>query len=228
MTPPAETMLTGRLKWAYKRLPDSGLVVDIGSSASYLSRLLALGKRHAVCVDLDFAALTLLTTSAPATSAVLASADALPLADAVADVVLLLDVLEHVTLGTEGSVIREAKRVLRSGALLILSVPAQGMFAFLDPQNLRAKLDGRHSLQTEHRHYSSAQVLTLLGDGFKVEEMHHGGLFLSPVMFGLDNFLRKHFRVDWSRTLRRIADLDFSMNWGSASYNLILLARKLS
>jgi SAM-dependent methyltransferase/UDP-N-acetylglucosamine transferase subunit ALG13 len=58
----------------------------------------------------------------------------LPFSDQFFDSVSLLDVLEHVP--SEDALLREIRRVLRPGGLLVLSVPARHPFSWMDPDNI--------------------------------------------------------------------------------------------
>jgi predicted SAM-dependent methyltransferase len=138
--------------------------------------------------------------------------------------VLLLDVLEHIT--HEKSVLGEVWRVLVPGGVLILSVPHKGIFTFLDPQNLKARFTGSEGVAMKHRHYSMGDLMELLSPRFRILRKHYGGLFLYPITFAAENFVRRHFQQDWSRFFKKLGDLDYDISWGRMSYNVILVAEK--
>jgi SAM-dependent methyltransferase len=116
-----------------------------------------------------------------------ASADALPFGAAQFDAVLLLDVLEH--LANPAAAVAEARRALRPGGVLLLSVPHRGPLARLDSLNryegLRARWPGLPPLDpTErggpcHRHFAVEELVVLLGDDFVVERVARTGLGLA-------------------------------------------------
>ncbi len=66
----------------------------------------------------------------------------LPFDDAVFDSVSLLDVLEHTS--DERATLAEVARVLRPGGLVVLTVPAQHAFSFLDPDNVKFRFPRLH------------------------------------------------------------------------------------
>ncbi len=61
--------------------------------------------------------------------------DSLPWADGEFASVSMLDVLEHCS--DEDHLLTEARRVLRPGGTLVLTVPARHMFSFLDPDDVK-------------------------------------------------------------------------------------------
>lgn len=217
--------LTDRQKWAYAWMPKSGIVLDVGSSSSPLCRVLVDKSVCTFAVDVDELSLRQLQDEHAPVQPVQASAMQLPFPSGSVDTVLLLDVLEHVR--DDRKAIDEAERVLRPGGKLILSVPNKGLFKFLDPQNVRARIDGTLMPARAHRHYSEADLTRLLFLKFRVLEKHYGGLFLYPLTFAADNFVQKHIRRDWNRFFKWLADLDNDVSWGKWSYSVIMLAEKI-
>jgi 2-polyprenyl-3-methyl-5-hydroxy-6-metoxy-1,4-benzoquinol methylase len=217
--------LLGRYRWAYSVLPNAAVIADIGGAISPLTYRLSEKGGTVVAVDINSEFLSDVRTANEHIAVVQGSSLELPLKSQSVDVALFLDVLEHVT--DERAAIAELARVVRLGGRLILSVPHKGLFRFLDPQNLRLRLDGSLTPETEHRHYNLSEMSKLLGADFVVRRVHRGGLFLYPLMFALDNSVKKRLQRDWSPMFRRVADWDFRCPWGGWSYNLILIAEKV-
>ena len=216
--------LTDRQKWAFAWMKPSGVVIDVGSSDTPLLGRLHEKARRVIAVDIDRAALDNASHRVSGAQFVVASASAVPLADGIADTVLLLDVLEHVP-DAEGA-IAEIHRLLRPGGTLLLSVPHAGLFAWLDPQNMSARLKGRLTSGSRHRHYSAGELCRLLGPRFRVCRVRRSALFLYPITFGAENFLRKRLGIRAGAFLRRVGDLDNDVAWGRLGYNLMLEAEK--
>jgi SAM-dependent methyltransferase len=217
--------LTDRQKYAYWWTPASAVLVDVGSSDSRLPMAL-LGKANTIyAVDRDTEALRRMNTIDPGIKVTEASAEHLPFSSLSADTVLLLDVLEHTS--DEKLAVKEIDRVLKPGGTLILSVPNKGLFRFLDPQNLGAKMKKSFSSVSEHRHYSETDITALLGNKFRLIRKHTGGLFLYPIAFYLDHFFKKYFKVNAGTFFKIIADLDNDISWGRMSYNIILHFEKI-
>jgi Methylase involved in ubiquinone/menaquinone biosynthesis len=104
---------------------------------------------------------------------VLADAEALPFADRSLDAIVATDVIEHVA--GDARAAAEARRVLRPGGVVILSVPA---FAWLW---------GPHDVALmHHRRYRRAQVRALLEEaGFRVEKLSYSVFFLFPAVVAI-------------------------------------------
>jgi SAM-dependent methyltransferase len=169
------------------------------------------------------------------------SAAALPFADRAFDVVLLLDVLEH--LPDERPALGEAERVLRPGGTLILSVPYRGPLARADSLNLYSALrervptllalDPTEQGHPRHRHYSLADLRAHLGTAFRIERIARTGLGLAePLNLGLLLLCRGLLRSEAAyRVLRWVyytayvaEDAIPAGRWG---YHLMVQARKL-
>ncbi|MDI6779538.1 MAG: methyltransferase domain-containing protein [Bacteroidota bacterium] len=219
-----ESGLTDRQKWAYAWLPNTDFVLDIGCSNSPLVGLLPNKSKFAIGIDTDLDAIKSISGNDPQINLIQAKAESLPVRNEVADVVLLLDVLEHTD--DERMVISEIHRVLKPNGLLIMSIPYKGLFSFLDPQNLSEKLKSKEQVLL-HRHYSDKELRRLLFRLFKIEKKHYGGLFLYPVTFWAANFFKKRFRIDLTNFYKKIGDIDNDISWGKLSYNLIIKARKI-
>lgn len=140
------------------------------------------------------------------------SAEALPLPDSSFSLVYCMDVLEHVD--TPPRAATEATRVLTPGGRLVVTVPGDWFFNFLDPH------------YPEHRHYRTSQIIELF-PGLEVCAVHKTGLLWS-VFWGtyLRFVLSRATRLipsEQSRatalrrvnaSMARIADLDCRRNYG--------------
>lgn len=136
---------TARYAWAFDQLADgTGRHLDLGVGDGRFT--VALHER----TDLDvFAAdphagyLRALRAASSGLPLVRCG-ERLPFADASFDSVSMLDVLEHTP--DDERTLREVRRVLRSGGLLVLTVPARHAFSFLDPDNAKLRLPRLHRL----------------------------------------------------------------------------------
>ncbi len=214
--------LTDRQKWAFNWLEESEIVLDIGCSNTPLINYLSAKSKIVIGIDSDLQALRSINKGK--FYLISASAENLPIDSEVVDTVLMLDVLEH--LDNDKMALAEAWRVLKKDGVLILSVPYKGLFKFLDPENLSRKIKNKKNTKY-HKHYSYRDLRRLLFRLFKIEKLHYGGLFLYPITFGINNFMKRHFGIDLSNFWKKIGDIDNDISWGRLSYNVILKARKI-
>jgi O-antigen/teichoic acid export membrane protein/2-polyprenyl-3-methyl-5-hydroxy-6-metoxy-1,4-benzoquinol methylase len=216
--------LTDRQKWAYAWLPQSICTIDIGCSNSPLIELIQDKSKFTIGIDINHDALKSIPQQDAKIQLIQAHAELLPLNSECADVVLLLDVLEHTQ--DEKMVISEIHRALKPNGLLIMSIPYKGLFSFLDPQNLSHRIKSGKAGPI-HKHYSEKDMRRLLFRLFKIEQKHYGGLFLYPVTFWAANFFKKRFGLDFTKFFKKLGDIDNDISWGKLSYNLIIKARKI-
>ena len=167
----------------------SGRVLDLGCAFGFTTLKLARKGYQTVGVDNSARYIAQAKRRHPGGEYILCSAETLPLADASFDGVLFSDVLEHVT--NQRAVISEIHRILKPGGTLIISVPHRGLLGWLDSLNLYAHLvrQTHHGLfppeiaQTGvHRHYSKAQLCSLLGPAFTVYRTMYTGLGVAELI----------------------------------------------
>ena len=118
-------------------------------------------------------------------------AAAIPVRDGALDAVTMLDVLEH--LPNPAAALAEARRILRPGGCLLISVPHAGLFATLDANNIYARVRRRwpslpplepyDAADTgHHRHFSLDELRRLLGPGYTVDRVAYTGLGLAELL----------------------------------------------
>ncbi len=133
------------------------------------------------------------------------------------DVLLLLDVIEHLPAGTELQCLSHLRQRLRKGGALIVSCPHRSLWSFMDP-----------AWPLGHRHYTTQRLSRLMVDaGFRAEEIFYQGTFfdqLDTVLFYIHkHLLRKQYRT--SGWLKRRIDEGLSRSSGSA--HMFILSRKV-
>lgn len=177
------------------------------------------------------------------------SADELPWENESIEAALCSEVLEHVPHDLRRRVIHEVHRVLRPGAPLVISVPAHGIFSFLDPANVRLTLpflfrfasrllggegreagyhDQKHGL-VWHHHFSLEELSALLYPYFRVEGVRWRGCLLAP----LCNWMAFPFyrlgapAHPLLKLIRRVERWEMSLDLGERlAYNLVLATRR--
>lgn len=226
-------------------------LLDAGCSAGYATVHFAELVESAVGIDVDEEAIRQARSRFPSIDFQCAPLERIPHPDEAFDVVVCLDVIEHVT--DERLGITELFRVLRPGGTLIMTTPNRGAFGFLDPINLPKNLapalgryapgardwlvecstkvaDGRAWWEAEpfHRHYSDQDIRRLMDStdwrgNYDVVRRFRGGLLIYPVASWLGG-------VSSNALSHRIAgaamELDYLTPWGPLSYHLALKIRK--
>lgn len=150
---------------------DATLALDLGCSTGSNRETLLNFSERVIGVDLGWEALRLCW---PLGSAPLCQADALglPFADRSFDLVVALDLLEH--LPDENLALREIWRILRPGGYLVIFVPAF--------QWLWSKMD---EVAHHFRRYNAGQLRGILIDHrFLIHKVTYGNMFLFPMMAG--------------------------------------------
>jgi SAM-dependent methyltransferase/UDP-N-acetylglucosamine transferase subunit ALG13 len=134
---------TARYRWAFDHLRDRlGRHLELGiGSGEFLRALADETTLEVVAADAHGGYLEAAHASNPDLTLV-QSQFPLPFAEASFDSVSLLDVLEHTP--DDDETMAEVSRVLRPGGLLVMSVPAQHVFSFLDPDNAKFRFPRLH------------------------------------------------------------------------------------
>lgn len=108
-------------------------ICDIGCGCGIFSGLLQ-SKNSVYSLDLSLKALQFANKNIDKINPICANADALPFKDNLFDIILLLDILEHMK--DDKQTIKEAGRVLKRGGLIVFSVPEdQRLFSRIDIRN---------------------------------------------------------------------------------------------
>ena len=171
--------------------------------------------------------------------------DPLPFPDQSFDCVTCIEVLEHVPAENRAASLAEIHRVLRPGGRLVLRTPHDGLFTFLDPNNLRfrfprlyGRLIGRGSRDAGydewssgvvwHHHFTKAELLALAGEGWEIEASRSGGLLIFPLVDLASWPFYRRGRPDHPirRALGRLMDWDIGVDYGRASFDILLILRR--
>ena len=213
------------LRWTPRGAP---ALLDAGCAWGYATRFFTARATHVAGIDADERAEAVASLRYPSIDFRAAPLEAIPHPDATFDVVLCLDVLEHVQ--DDRLSLDEMFRVLRTGGTLILSTPHRGAFSFLDPVNVLRRV-GR-SDEPEHRHYSLADLRGLLDASrwsgrYELVRAHRSALLVYPLALWAIWLAGNPYVPDALRRLAQPAlELDYLLPWGRLSYSIAVKIRK--
>lgn len=182
--------------------PGTLRILDIGCSFGYGSAAIAAGGpagRRVIGIERDPDHLEHARRTYPWITILDADATALPVPDGCADAVILLDVVEHIA--APERVLAEARRILRPGGMIVVSVPHRSPTQWLDALNLYSWLRRRRpslpplEAATEsdggpHQHFTAAQLTELLSPWFTVDRVARTGLGLQEFVAMLEMMIR--------------------------------------
>lgn len=135
----------------------------------------------------------------------------------IASVIVMHDVLEHIA--DEDAAVRDVHRLLRTGGLLVLSVPAM------------PSLFGYHDEELGHyRRYTKASLRAALRPRFDIEHLRYFGMTFIPVTLWFSRLRRKPYAVGGTQSLLTLFDAACRLEQRIATpvgTSLICLARPI-
>lgn len=231
----------------------SGKILDVGCGNGYFISSIKNKDDQLYGVDVSEESLEIAKNRCPEVKFIkIKVGDSLPFEDNYFDVVTLFHVLEHVD--SEERIVAEIFRVLKSGGLLFLSSPYNGLFTWADTANLRYRLPLLHKFFVQlflgrdeyskrfvnykkekifgdcssnrnwHKHYQELEIRKLLHGKFSILEFKKFSFFM-PFLLVLGNIWNYFFSKPFF-LIDYIIKIDNKLNCGELSYNFWLMAKK--
>lgn len=159
------------------------VVLDIGCWTGQIEQLAYKNAKKMVAIDSNPQAISFAKKKLPDVAFKIARAKKLPFSNSYFDTVLLMDVIEHVTKGSEKEVFRQIHRVIKPGGILIVTTDNKHLLPILfDPAYF---LIG-------HRHYSMEEISEMLTEtDFKIKKKRIVGN-LSGLIYSIISLFFKH------------------------------------
>jgi len=138
-------------------------ILDIGCSFGWFEKkVLEKGAKRVVGIEPKEEFFYGAKKEVPEAEFKLGSATKIPFKDESFDMVVMFEVLEHLSAGTERQAFKEIHRVLKPGGKLVMSTPNKSLFScLLDP-----------AWYFGHRHYTGSDLIDMIQkEGFVIEKM---------------------------------------------------------
>lgn len=232
----------GRVDFARRWVPEgSRRLLDVGCYTGYCLAQLAGRAEQLYGLDVDDRALAQGACQHPEVRLLCCDGGRIAFRGHSFDVVLLLDVIEHLADAEKARLLDECHRVLAPGGLLVLTTVHAGAFAWLDPMDFKRRCSGLYRLymrlsgyqpqtapEIGHRHLTAAELDRLLGGRFEVLERRYSGLVLLPLTLWARAVLGRLRLLPGflDRWLHGLGALEERLSFGRASYFVRLAVRQ--
>nr|WP_238718212.1 class I SAM-dependent methyltransferase [Petrachloros mirabilis] len=151
------------------------------------------------------------------------------------DVIVVSDVFEHVQLEQEPAFIDRCQTLLPVGGTLVLSVPHQGTFAWLDPYDLKPRLqgilwrlglynqvhNGECDVRKGHQHYTQ-EDLSQKFQPLKLVEARYWGYVYDPLLSWVEGLSKRGLMPAELPWLNARCATEFERDYGTRAFNMAL------
>jgi 2-polyprenyl-3-methyl-5-hydroxy-6-metoxy-1,4-benzoquinol methylase len=212
-------------------------LLDVGCGPITADYPFADKAQSVTCIDWNLKTPNLLPSNVECVNADFTSIDLAP--DAY-DSVIAADVFEHILLEQEPVFVSKCISALRPGGSMVISVPHQGTFAYLDPYQVKPAIhrilaffglyksvhNGCCDIRKGHKHYSLEELVYKFSP-LQVSKVVYFGYFFDPLFswaVALSRGSRHLPGIAWlQRALRKELDRDY----GRRSFNIAVSFYKL-
>jgi 2-polyprenyl-3-methyl-5-hydroxy-6-metoxy-1,4-benzoquinol methylase len=183
----------GRTSIICSMLPaHSSRLLDIGCGPVNANYTFARKAAQVTCVDANFIPLSGMP---PNVDFISADINNIAIISETYDCVVAADVFEHISLEQESRFVCQCVSALKPGGILVLSVPHQGTFSFLDPFQVKPALhrmlarlhlynhihNGHCDIRKGHKHYSIEELVAAF-QVLQLKEVVYFGYLFDPLV----------------------------------------------
>jgi ubiquinone/menaquinone biosynthesis C-methylase UbiE len=211
-------------------LQSTDAVLDAGCGSGYFTSEIAAKSHLSVGVDLKLMQrLALVLAKQPTKAYAKADIQRLPFADGKFDKILLSSVLQVVN--NDALLLRECRRVLKKGGVLVLTVPLD--YCYFEPLNKHKQQLGLKAGAIGKAYYKPAEVADALRNGgFSILEFEFSPKKLGSVVTELEIYLWHCFKLPFLSTVcfplfYGLLFVEHRANRGQAGDQLVIKAQKL-
>lgn len=191
-------------------------ILDVGCWTGQFEQLILKDAKEIVAIDPGNEAIQYAKKKLPKVKFLTGTLDTVNLLKSSFDVVLLLDVLEHVPKNTEIKTFKRIHSLLKPGGRLIITTPNSHLLSIL--------LDPAFYL-VGHRHYSKEKLIKMLyASNFFSEKIFTYGN-LATVFLGILDLMEKYL-IGNKPWLRKIIEVKSMEGKGSAFASVFFVAKK--
>ena len=225
--------LGGRTSIICSLLPERpGRLLDVGCGPITPDYPFADKALRVTCIDWNLKRLSSLPSNVECLNADFTKID---LAPGVYDSVIAADVFEHILLEQEPIFVSKCVSVLRPGGSVIISVPHQGTFAFLDPYLVKPTIhrilrllgmykrvhNGCCDIRKGHKHYSLEELAAKFRP-LQVSQVVYFGYFFDPLVTWAAALSRGRNGFPGLSWLKRRQARELDRDYGRRSFNMVV------
>jgi 2-polyprenyl-3-methyl-5-hydroxy-6-metoxy-1,4-benzoquinol methylase len=223
--------LNGRISVIRSLLPERPTrLLDVGCGPITSDYPFADKALRVTCIDWNLKAPSSLPSNVECLNADFTSIDLPPNAY---DSVIAADVFEHILLEQESLFVSKCVSTLRPGGSMVISVPHQGTFAYLDPYQVKPTIhrilarlglykgvhNGCCDIRKGHKHYS-LEELTDKFSPLQVSQVVYFGYFFDPLVTWAFALSRGSGRLPGFSWLQRARLRELDRDYGQRSFNI--------
>jgi 2-polyprenyl-3-methyl-5-hydroxy-6-metoxy-1,4-benzoquinol methylase len=157
------------------------------------------------------------------------------------DTIIAADVFEHVSLEQESLFVEKCVSALRPSGEMIISVPHQGTFAWLDPYQVKPTIhrllwrmgiykkvhNGYCDIRKGHKHYTADELVQKFKP-LELMEVVYSGYFFDPLLSWAVALSRRRANLPGFRLIEQACRREYKQDFGRRSFNVAIKFRKPS
>jgi SAM-dependent methyltransferase len=161
------------------------------------------------------------------------------LAPSTYDSIIAADVFEHISLEQESQFVNKCVASLRPGGNMVISVPHQGTFAYLDPYQVKPTIhrmlarlhlyknihNGCCDIRKGHKHYVLQELVSKFSP-LQVSRVAYFGYLFDPLMSWAFALTRGSNQIPGFSWLQRAYRKELNSDYGQRSFNIAVSFHK--